>query len=312
MKSQVQIPFFLVTGFLGSGKTTLLRRFLVMHAKSRRIGVIQNEFAAGNVDGRELRETGEPFELLEVNKGSVFCVCLLSDFQKSLAAFYDRIMPDAVILEATGLADPIALGQMLQAPALRTRFYLAHVWCIVDAGTFSRFDAGLPRLRHQIRIADSIVINKTDKASASIEAIQRRVRELNPFARIYTASYCDVDLTRAFEPLSSEPVALHRAEEHSAIEPGGRPPVQSKMIRTTRSISKTALETFLASAASSLFRLKGYVNLDDETAVAVQCCFGETCLVEIDDYTGPSELVLIGPESAEISTEVRRLLAGER
>lgn len=96
-----KIPFYLVTGFLGSGKTTLLKRYLDKYSDEKKIAVIQNEFAEINVDSRELRKTGKSFELLEMNNGSVFCVCLLGDFVSSLSDFILQHHPDMIVLEAS-------------------------------------------------------------------------------------------------------------------------------------------------------------------------------------------------------------------
>src|SRR6056297_2750368 len=127
----IKIPFFLITGFLGSGKTTLLKQVLNKHADNSKIAIIQNEFAPASIDGTDLKHTGKHFEILEINKGSVFCVCLLSDFINSLSCFVDEHQPDAVFLEASGLADPIAIIELLQSPKLRNKLYLAHSWCII-------------------------------------------------------------------------------------------------------------------------------------------------------------------------------------
>ena len=130
------IPFFLVAGFLGSGKTTLLKHFLNTYADNKRIVVIQNEFASANIDSKELKNTGKSFKLYEMNRGSVFCVCLISDFKNVLVELVDSYNPDAIVLEASGLADPIAIAQFLQAEELRHRLFLAHIWSIVDAEKF--------------------------------------------------------------------------------------------------------------------------------------------------------------------------------
>ena len=89
-----KIPFYLVTGFLGSGKTTLIKQFIERYADSKKIAIIQNEYAEVNIDSRELKLTGKSFELLEMNNGSVFCVCLLGSFIHSLADFiHQQSMP---------------------------------------------------------------------------------------------------------------------------------------------------------------------------------------------------------------------------
>jgi len=289
------IPFFLVTGFLGSGKTTLLKNILVGHADSRRLAVIQNEFAPGNVDGAELRGTGKNFEILEINRGSVFCVCLLSDFTRSLLDLVDSVHPDAVVLEATGLADPIAVAQLLHAPTLRERLYLSHVWCIVDASTFMKLHTANTRVVHQVRVADTIVLNKTDRLAGSEGAIRERLSALNPFAEVVATTYCDFDLSKIFAPRADSPVADRREHEHTAFTSSPRPDIVSAVIRSTRAVSRDALARFLDRNGRETYRLKGYVVLDDGAVVGVQSCFGETTTRDIDHYSGPSELIALGP-----------------
>jgi G3E family GTPase len=70
-----QIPFFLVTGFLGSGKTTFLKSALEKLPK-KKVAIIQNEFAPASIDGTELKRQDGNYKTLEINNGSVFCVCL--------------------------------------------------------------------------------------------------------------------------------------------------------------------------------------------------------------------------------------------
>src|SRR5664280_2735232 len=96
------IPLQLVTGFLGSGKTTFLKNYLNEFSGSRRIGIIQNEFSELNVDRIQLEQNNPGFEILEVNNGSVFCVCLLGSFVDSLSEFIDQVHPDELIMEASG------------------------------------------------------------------------------------------------------------------------------------------------------------------------------------------------------------------
>lgn len=290
------IPFILVTGFLGSGKTTLLKRMLHAHAEQLRMAIVQNEFAQSGVDGAELRLTGKPFEILEINRGSVFCVCLLSDFVKSLSAMMDSVKPDVVVLEATGLADPIAVAQLLQSPELRDRLYLARAYCVVDASTFGRLEKAVSRVAHQVRVADVVVLNKVDLATAQqLGAAEGRVRELNPFATIERAAQCTIDTAGMCSEAAEAPVAIRRADEHAAFESCGRPPVKSVAVRSTRVCTSRALEEFVARHATGTYRLKGYVHTNDRGVLAVQSCFGQTRITPVLGYNGASELVAMGP-----------------
>ena len=285
-------PIILVTGFLGSGKTTLLKRFLARHAGERKVAVVQNEFADGSVDGAELRRTGLPFELLEINRGSVFCVCLLSDFIGSLSAMVDRCRPGAVIVEATGLADPIAVAQLLQDRRLARRVLLSRVWAVVDASTFLRMEKAVGRVRQQVRVADTVVVNKVDLGRASLAEVAARVRGLNPFAEIIETSYAGIDLEGVFEASGAIPTAARNVKE---AVPEGRPDITSAAVRFTRRISREALGRFLARYETGVLRLKGFVNLDDRTTLGVQSCFGRTVLRAVEGYEGPSEIVALGP-----------------
>jgi G3E family GTPase len=291
------IPFFLITGFLGSGKTTLLKRFLGEHADHLRIAVVQNEFADANVDAEELRRTGKPFHMLEMNRGSVFCVCLLADFTKSCAALINEYHPDAVILEATGLADPVAVAQVLEAPELKSLVYLSHTWAVVDASTFLKMEATVKRVKHQVRIADTVIVNKTDLVTPQVlDDVRRRIMAISPHARIVDATHCDISLADAFSPLTDQPLAVKDAGELASYPSAGRPPVASVVVRSTRKITRRSLDAFLSKWQDQCYRVKGYVNLGDGAAVSVQQSFGTVDIAEVRDYSGPTELVALGPD----------------
>lgn len=304
------VPFFLITGFLGSGKTTLLKKFLNTFAEDIKIAVIQNEFAPANIDGKELQETGKPFHILEINKGSVFCVCLLSDFTKSLNELLEKIKPDVVILEATGLADPIAIGELLQANKIKHKVYLSHVWCIVDALNFSIVSKSVQRVSHQIRIADTIILNKMDIFSGDKKIIEEQIKSLNPYAEISATSFCDINLNISFKKFSAGPLATKRADEFSHYESSEKPNLGSAVIRSNKKISQPNLEQFLREYEQKVYRLKGYVNLENGNTMAVQSCFGETHILEAANYAGPTEIIALGPEikAGEFSKKFRALL----
>ena len=306
-KDNPPVPFYLVTGFLGSGKTTFIKRFLEAFADKKRIGIIQNEFAPGQVDGKELRRTGHSFELLEINKGSVFCVCLLSDFQKSLATFIDQVQPDVIIVEATGLADPIAIGEILQSSELRDRTYLAHVWCIVDSVNFLKMERAMTRIRHQVRIADTVILNKSDSDKVEIQPLETKIRKLNPFASIRKTSYCAVGFSDILTSVNDNSVAQKFLNDDLSMKSGGRPNIGAKVIRSTRCANKDEFAQIIAHLATKLYRIKGYVRFDDGSVSAVQSSFGDTHVVPIDNYEGPSELILMGPD-LEACSELYRLI----
>ncbi|MBN1481821.1 hypothetical protein EH223_05720 [candidate division KSB1 bacterium] len=289
-------PLTIITGFLGSGKTTFLKRVIDRYADIKKIGIIQNEFAPMNVDALELRRTGKTFDVLEINRGSVFCVCLIADFQSDLRAFIDEHHPDVVFLEASGLSDPIAVVEILQAPVLKDRVHLAKICTIVDASSFLLLQQANQRLTNQVRVADVVIVNKQDKAEAKakLEEVVSEIRRINPLACIIPASYCDVDMN-VFES-EVQPVALEKRSALAAYKSPGRPAIGTAVVKSTRKISRTALDLFLAEQLPKSYRLKGHVQLDDATALMLQSTLGDLHLVPLENYIGPSEIIAIGPE----------------
>jgi G3E family GTPase len=284
-----KIPFFLVTGFLGSGKTTLLKRYLESYSHTRKIAVIQNEFAEVNIDSHELKKTGKSFEILEMNNGSVFCVCLLGDFIRSLNEFISEHHPDVLILEASGLSDPVSICQVLSAPALKNRVWLAHIYTIIDALNFGKTLQRVSRNLRQIRVADTVIINKCDLAIDSIPEIESRVKKINPFAHIEKTSFCEIIFSEKFQ---FRPAVFML---NNSPEPEGRPDIDSVVIKTTKVISQFNLLHFIDQLTCDTFRIKGSVKTD-KGGFSIQSSFEHTDILEISDYSDPTELIILGPD----------------
>jgi G3E family GTPase len=280
----MKIPFHIISGFLGSGKTTFLKRIIEGHSEKFKLGIIQNEFAPASVDGVELKNSGKDFKLLEINNGSVFCVCLLGDFTRSLEKFIDEHHPDILIIEASGLSDTTSVAEVVSAGSLSEKIYLATNWCIVDALNFKKAGLMRQRLSHQIRMADKVLINKTDLVE-SVNEITDEIRKMNPFAEINTTTFCDVE----FKP-GTAAISKFYAEKGNPLT---RPDINSMVIKSGKKISKDALVQFLNEWAPKAYRIKGYVNLTDGTTVAVQCVFDKIELTEYPDNFLPAELVAL-------------------
>jgi G3E family GTPase len=287
MKMQ-KIPFHIVSGFLGSGKTTLLKRIIEKYSDETKIGIIQNEFAPANIDGVELKKSGDNFDLLEINNGSVFCVCLLGDFVRSLEKFIDEHQPDILVIECSGLSDTTSIAEMISAGKLAEKIYLASNWCIVDAQNFSKVGLMKQRVTHQLRMADVVVINKTDLIENGTEIIRKEIKQINPFAEIRESAYCNIDFELGNITLNK----FYFDNE----KPMARPNVHSMVIKSGRKLSREALEGFLKEWAPKAYRIKGFVNLKSGKTVAVQCTFGSVEMFEVEHSFHPTELVAITEE----------------
>ena len=285
------IPFYLVTGFLGSGKTTLLKNILQEYTDVKRIAIIQNEFAASGTDGKELELTGTGFKLVEVNNGSVFCVCMLGNFAASVEKVIDEYAPELIFLEASGMSDPINILELMEDPAIRDRVALAGIFTIVDVQNFERAVKMLTRTRHQVMIADLVLLNKTDLAPEEVDPVRHAVEALNPFAEVVETRHCGLDLERYILEASSE----HRAAmQYGMKASGGRPDVKACVLRIHNPISPEGLRLFVEGLQEIFPRIKGYVNVLDGKVYMIQSVFNtfETRIVE--GYVGPSEIIAFG------------------
>jgi G3E family GTPase len=271
---------------LGSGKTTFLKNYLEEFSGSRRIGIIQNEYSGVNVDSQELNQHKPGFEILEVNNGSVFCVCLLGSFIESLALFIDQYKPDEVIMEASGMSDPVSIGQIFQSPKLKGKVFMGYSWTIVDALNFEKVTAIRSRLEHQIRIADTVIVNKSDLAGDKIDSVIASVKKINPFAIVEKSSFARISFNGKKNPFKFFPA-------EASLE-SCRPDLQSVVIKSNRIIDSENLTAFINSVKANFIRCKGYVNTGKDQKTFVQGIFDDYTFHKVEWFPGVTELAGIG------------------
>jgi G3E family GTPase len=185
---------FLVTGFLGSGKTTFLNRIMAAFPRDRKLMVLMNEFGEVGIDGTLIQ--GEDFDLLEINKGSIFCVCVKTDFIRGLYDIALKIRPDVLIIESTGVANPTDLKRDLQLPIFGNRFRLSEQFCLIDAINFLDVYETYASIEKQIKSSTVFIINKSDLAN---ESKRNRIKEI---IRRHHPSLVFFETTYAVIPLS--------------------------------------------------------------------------------------------------------------
>ncbi len=285
------VPFYLITGFLGSGKTTLLKNILAAYANRKKIAIIQNEFAPSGADGKELQFTGHAFKLVEINNGSVFCVCMLNNFIQTLQQVVQSYKPDLLFLEASGLADPVNIIELLQSDEVKNNIVLSKIITLVDAPNFTRGMRSLTRFKHQIMIADMVIVNKTDHFDASTNTIHEEISKLNPFCEIIDSAYCNVPLTNLVDEKSS----YHQAADRFIGKPsGGRPDFNACILRIHGQMTHDGLKLFIFELQKTCPRIKGFVRLAGEKVFGVQSVFAHFEIKEISDYQGPNEIIGFG------------------
>src|SRR5579885_3374143 len=108
-------PITLITGPLGSGKTTLLRHILA--TKPAKIAIVMNEFGEIAIDTKVIE--GKNVRIAELGGGCV-CCSLLGEFEAAVNEILEKVGPEILIVETTGLAEPEALVFNSQEDLLRS------------------------------------------------------------------------------------------------------------------------------------------------------------------------------------------------
>lgn len=201
---QSLIPVSVLTGFLGSGKTTVLNR-LVRDPMMSRALVIINEFGAISLDHDLVSRSTE--DLVVEMMGGCLCCTVRGDLLRTLRDAPSRFARDGkcgfdrLVIETTGLADPAPILHTLMTDQhLQSLYRLDGVITTVDAATgMATLDAQEESVK-QAAVADRLLLTKTDIASDSdIEALEARLRALNPAAPILKVTNGEIEAARLFD-----------------------------------------------------------------------------------------------------------------
>jgi G3E family GTPase len=253
-----EIPVYVLTGYLGAGKTTALNALLRSPLfAGRSLALIINEFGKTGVDGKLLAPGS--YSKYEINKGSLFCICTKTDFLKTLTAISSDGVTEAVLIEATGIAETRDIEGFVLEEHFAGRFGIKANICLVDAVNYTRTAAFLRTVSAQVSQADGIVINKADMVPPSdIEKLIPILASANSHAPMAVASKGSID-PAFIEHLSHHPLAGNLTQT---------PPsdIIAASFQTDSPVNRQTFMDAIASLGDRLLRLKGNVNFSDGPA----------------------------------------------
>jgi len=287
------IEVILLTGFLGSGKTTFLNEMLpVLARKYQRTAVVMNEFGSVGIDGRLVGD--HPTNLVELQNGSIFCVCIRDNFLAAMEELAETHKPEMVVIEATGVADPFEMGDFLAYPELEGAYRLFGTITMVDAVNFPKVIQTMRAARAQAQAADVFVITKTDLVEeAQLMRLREILTELNADAVQLAAPYGRLNPAE-WDMILSLPA---EAEKHRYW--GERVPARDPMVSITVPAgpfadTTEACDTIAAALPSNVLRAKGFVDISGRPHL-FQYTMGKTELAEVAGDAEPvGQLVVIG------------------
>jgi G3E family GTPase len=270
----VRVPLVLLTGFLGSGKTTLLNRLLANRAargETRKLGVIVNELGEVGIDGALLGTDAKQIEL----PGGCVC-CVLGDELDQTVIDLVTTNPDldAVVLETTGVAEPISIAWAL-AREPRKYVRLAMVVTLVDATNFRASRGVSVAVDAQVAYADVLLVTKSELAGErETQAVIDAIRALAPKAQIMTGSTAHhaawLEQVLADPDVEHVPTGVPHVHDENCRHPDTHAHgVDSTWLNVEGPIDLEELEDALAELPANYVRIKGIVRGDSGVWSAV-------------------------------------------
>jgi G3E family GTPase len=258
-KLHQRIPVTVIAGFLGAGKTTLVNGLI--QRSSKRFGVIVNEFGDLGIDGaliENLNETG----VTELSSGCLCCVGR-DDLIVALVKLGQHPRPpEHILLELSGLADPVPVLQTLLDPQVKAVFEIDGLVTVIDARNFYSTLEQNPEAASQLAYANSVILNKADLCDTELlEDVQKTTRELSPLASISVACRGDAPLERMLELRAFDPNFRpeHHPHQHT-------PNVSSFALEADRPLDLVRWQWFLQEMIlekpNQVLRVKGWLALD--------------------------------------------------
>jgi G3E family GTPase len=294
---KVRLPVTIVTGFLGSGKTTLVNHLLA-NRQGLKIAVMVNEIGEIGVDHDLIISTAE--DMLELSNGCI-CCSINNDLVDAIGRVLQRGEAlDHLILETTGLADPLPIALTFLRPEFRSRVRLDSIVTTADAANFSLDLFESEPARNQLRYGDIILLNKGDLAGeATLDDVERKIRTIKDEARIVRTTHSEVPLTliMGLGLFREDSLQSHDHDDHDGHDHLANDGFTSVSFVSDRPFALQRFQEFLDKQLSaSVFRGKGILWFAENERRFIFHLVGGRFSLDEGPWTGPrrNRLVLIG------------------
>ena len=262
----VRVPVIALTGHLGAGKTSLLNHLL--RAPGARLGVVVNDFGELNVDAALV--SGQVDEAASISGG---CLCCLPDaggLDEALRRLAQpRLRLDAILVEASGAADPLALSRIIGSSEVDNVRHGGAIE-VVDAVTHFQTVDTRETPPNRFAAATLVVIGKADLLAdqdreAVVGRICERIRVRNPDVPIVQAVRGGIDPALVFDTAADDdPVdqlPLARLMREQSAEQHDHDHAQAVSVALEHPVAPGALVELLEDPPRGAYRLKGRVRV---------------------------------------------------
>ena len=276
------VPVTLITGFLGAGKTTLVNAML-RNADGLRLAVVVNDFGAVNIDAELIEGTAE--EVISLKNGCI-CCSLTGGLLAAISGILRRSdPPDAIVIEGSGVVDPLEVARALADPELQRYAPLDGIVAIVDAAGFAELDGeALALAERQVGAADLVLLNKTDLVDHRLlGAAEVRLKALAPGIRIVRCANAQVPLSVLLGLAGSEAVTGFACHQANGASIRANEAFESIVIERSEPVGMQRLHRLLSRLPERVYRVKGILHLEERP--------GTRCILQA---TGRRAAITIG------------------
>lgn len=293
----MKTKLYLLTGFLGSGKTTLLLEML-KRLDNKKIGVIQNEIGKISIDGEILRN--DDIQMVELNRGSIFCSCLKLNFVQALADMAEKDF-EYLFVESSGIGDPSNLDEILKAVTVIAgdKYEFKGAICLADAINFENQLEEDEAVERQIKHCNMAIITKSDvTGDEGFEKVLNKIKEINPICRVEKS----VNGVMDYSFLDEDLIQYKWAEAEESTNSVETKP-KTLFLNFEGEIEKEKLTAFLEDMTDDVYRMKGFFNIKGEGWNQVDVV-GKKIDYKACNDKGSSQLVFISKKGPAIIKKI--------
>ena len=279
------IQLDIISGFLGAGKTTFINKLLSETGGAGTV-LVENEFGDVSIDGDILGGV----EMLELSNGCI-CCSLSGNFVDGIAEIAERLQPQRILIEPTGLGNLTDVLAACEQVCERLGAEIRSAVTVVSAEALpALLMAGGDFFRRQIEDARYILMSCTQLLSGEeLAECRAMLTEINGEVPVCWESWENLSAAAVMAAAEAAYLPLIDSEERAAM-----PELESMSFFPRRFFTKDEAEAMLASLASvGIWRAKGFLR-SPFGFLRAELRPGGGSEVKASNYEGVAKFVIIG------------------